>query len=686
MTSTPANGHDSVTDGRLSRSARKVAIPVLAVFSLVGVYALYSALGWPVLVIGGTVVLAAVGMVCFISAENRTVYWRIIFWLGAALVSPLVLFGFNVLWNWRPLPHLPLGVGLVVAVAVFATVGFFYLWLGASRRVAASVGFTFALVFVLGLPILISKFEDRQEVAPPELLVSQLDVLLVVAGGPTSDLPSIEPDPAAASWDIRYSVARMTGHSLRWVLLNSPSPDAARRAAAGDIGFVAGEPTLREHADHALMLVVDGTPPVVVDPTALPNVAGTSGEVGRWRRVARLAAPPGTPTFALLQTTDERRVGRWDEWLGERSGAAVSVQRSGAQAITDTALHVATSAPTAQEDMALALKYRPLLLFDTSDPVDTPLEVDTFFRSGLVELCREEVRETSCEKVHGSSQLENGATHLRIDVPEPGAPARREVAARTNPAPGRVVGPLGPAPGTASAIYVHVVPGDGADDNLVYLDYWWYLSYNQARSAAGASCGAGLVIPGKTCFDHQSDWEGVTVVVDRTGKEPVPVAVQYAQHSDVVSYPWDYLRRIWQGEAYRPLVRGVDDASDRPLVFVARGTHASYPKLCPPNCRQVAHKNREEKVHRGDEPWPGNDTTRCTADVCLKALPTHNRGADPALWNAFEGTWGERHCILVYYCDSDNAPTAPASQDRYKEPWEIDGTVDATGRFSASEG
>jgi hypothetical protein len=30
-----------------------------------------------------------------------------------------------------------------------------------------------------------------------------------------------------------------------------------------------------------------------------------------------------------------------------------------------------------------------------------------------------------------------------------------------------------------------------------------------------AFCGAGLVIPGITCHDHQSDWEGLTVVVDR---------------------------------------------------------------------------------------------------------------------------------------------------------------------------
>src|SRR5262249_28280148 len=92
-----------------------------------------------------------------------------------------------------------------------------------------------------------------------------------------------------------------------------------------------------------------------------------------------------------------------------------------------------------------------------------------------------------------------------------------------------------------TAIYVHPVSVTHDDGRrLLYLDYWWYLAYNPVELGGGALCGAGLVISGVTCPSHQSDWEGVTVVVDRTGK-PRLLAVQYAQHSDVVRYPWSLL-------------------------------------------------------------------------------------------------------------------------------------------------
>jgi hypothetical protein len=63
---------------------------------------------------------------------------------------------------------------------------------------------------------------------------------------------------------------------------------------------------------------------------------------------------------------------------------------------------------------------------------------------------------------------------------------------------------------------------------------------------AGTSCGVGLSLPGKTCFDHQSDWEGITIVFDRRDKTPVPVAVQFAQHGAVVRYGYQDLLGIWR--------------------------------------------------------------------------------------------------------------------------------------------
>jgi hypothetical protein len=55
-------------------------------------------------------------------------------------------------------------------------------------------------------------------------------------------------------------------------------------------------------------------------------------------------------------------------------------------------------------------------------------------------------------------------------------------------------------------------------------------------------------------------------------------------------------------------------------------------------------------------------------------LPTTSGGSAPALWNAFEGPWGQRNCFLRYYCDSTSPPAAPGQQARYEDPREHDGT------------
>lgn len=703
---------------------RWITILVLAVFVGAGLSGLNDAVGWP-----APAIAAGILATCLLWRWLR----HLLYWPGVVVIPIVALIGFNVAWDWLGLPRIDLLPGLAVAIAVFASGAIIYLHLREPVPVAALVGIPLATLFVLVVPSVASRiiagdhkvwgplavavfvvaaivyirlrgsvpaaaffgiplaivlvlivpsvagtaFVDQHKVSAAQLpIASKLDLMIVVAAPGGGAQAGIEPTSAPLAWDIHYSVARAKGRNLRWALLDSEDPAAATSAAGGSGGFVAGSPTLRDGADRALLLIIDGTPPVVADPSALPNVARAPGEIARWREIARAAAPPGTPTFALLQTTDPSRLARWDRWLGRRGGA-LSIQKSGSQVVTDTALHAATEAPTAREDMALAMKYRPVLLFDGREPVDTPLDIGSFFATGRVELCREQAIATPCETVRDSSQLINGATHLRIDLPRPRIPSHD----RTPVSPEQVAGaaPPGPTANTTSTIYVHAVPVTSGGQKLVYLDYWWYLPYNPAGTASGASCRVGLAIPGVTCFDHQSDWEGVTVVVDRTN-EPALVAVQYAEHSDVVRYPWDYLRGIWQGSAYAPFTSGIEDAEHRPLVFVARGSHASYATPCTQACHQVAAA-LTDNARRGNDPWPGNYTPACTAAACLKPLPTRNHGAEPALWNAFEGTWGERHCILVYVCDADNAPVAPANQNRYKHPWQISGTVDARGHF-----
>lgn len=91
------------------------------------------------------------------------------------------------------------------------------------------------------------------------------------------------------------------------------------------------------------------------------------------------------------------------------------------------------------------------------------------------------------------------------------------------------------------ATYVHVYPRAGGGINV---QYWFFYPYND----------------GPLFFDHEHDWEHVTV---RLTAEREPVSADFAQHANDrpgVSHPWAELTR--EGE--------------HPLVFSALGTHASY--------------------------------------------------------------------------------------------------------------
>jgi len=152
-----------------------------------------------------------------------------------------------------------------------------------------------------------------------------------------------------------------------------------------------------------------------------------------------------------------------------------------------------------------------------------------------------------------------------------------------------------------------------------------------------------------------------------------------------VRYAWTSLRERWDREPkFRRFLADVPDGAHRPLVFVAAGTHASYPVPCSRGCVQTPHPTREEQEHRGTLRWEGNDTTRCAELRCVRPLPTRAGGNLPALWNGFEGVWGRRHCVLRVYCNSGSPPAAPGKQGRYRHPTRFNGSVER-GEFKKAE-
>jgi hypothetical protein len=658
----------------------KLAPGIAAVALVLGVYALVDAFpGWvfdALTVAVLAAVLLSLAIVLWPRLWQRPAsYVAPVF--GAAVVAFLALAGVNVITNLIvdaiDQGSLPIWVGLILAVAVFWAAAFWYLrarrsW---SRKAATLTSGLLAVFVILVVPLLVGlQKADRSPVPKPKSIAPQLDIALVSDGSRHPAPPQLPASPLLEEFDLTYSVGFAAGEEVRWTLVGSDSEAEALAAVArGDEAPALSAPPPQL---EVLLLLVDGTAPVNAGPEELSDKRGRRGEVVRWKRVARNATDRGVPAFALLQTEDRRRLRSWESFGSP--GRAVSAQGFGGRTVAEAAVRLAISSPTEQADLALALEYRPILLFDRREKVPWPVSIDAMFKAGAFTLCRDEgVAETDCgdEPLRRPAELENGGTHLQLDLEELGNLRGRALEALQGHE--EEASPLTPA-GAGSAIYVHPYSITRNKRELLYLDYWWYLPDNPVEVGGGTLCGAGFVIPGVTCLSHQSDWEGMTVVVRRKGIASEIVAVQYAQHDDIVRYDWGQLRAYWDnlpdGRVKEQLAR-IPDASKRPIAFIANGTHATYPTPCEA-CRQKQGLSFGEDPRRGDFGWVGNETGACVAAGCLQMLPTRAGGEEPALWNAFEGPWGKRNCFLTYYCDSSSPPPAPGSQGRYQDPTRYD--------------
>ncbi len=82
-----------------------------------------------------------------------------------------------------------------------------------------------------------------------------------------------------------------------------------------------------------------------------------------------------------------------------------------------------------------------------------------------------------------------------------------------------------------------------------WVQYWFFYYYND-YNLIGPFIGAGR---------HEGDWEMIQIGVDAAGDAAVAV---YAQHDHAGSYDWDQV--------------DLEPGTQQPIVYVARGSHASY--------------------------------------------------------------------------------------------------------------
>lgn len=266
----------------------------------------------------------------------------------------------------------------------------------------------------------------------------------------------------------------------------------------------------------------------------------------------------------------------------------------------------ARSAPRSPPDAAAALAPLAPELDADRDGVEDALEDALLARFAPVVILhpRERALPSSAEWLLARSQLRKPSDQPRVleasmlgvftalVVPELDVPA-----AHLKPAGRARRGSDDPRDWTA---YGHVFRG--ADGGLL-VQYWFLYPFND----------------GYWAFDHEGDWEHVTV---RVGADGRPAGVWYARHGDAMPGVW---------VAWGAIAR----EGERPVVLAARGTHASYarPDEPPPWDQVCAEVEPARAEAAGCAVWRTGDAPRGVPNL-------GERGAPREPFLAWPGRWG----------------------------------------------
>jgi hypothetical protein len=161
----------------------------------------------------------------------------------------------------------------------------------------------------------------------------------------------------------------------------------------------------------------------------------------------------------------------------------------------------------------------------------------------------------------------------------------------------------------ADRIYGREVP---AEDGGAWLQYWFFYLFNNK-----AFLGFGL---------HEGDWEMVQVRVGAGGE---PESMAFAQHNHGQSCAWSVVQK----------------KEKRPVVYVARGSQASFP---------FAGKHKAPIVpdHADGKGAEVSPTLEVIAD-------------DPPGWIGWPGRWGSSKARNIA---ESNSPRGPAHQEKWSHP------------------
>jgi hypothetical protein len=290
------------------------------------------------------------------------------------------------------------------------------------------------------------------------------------------------------------------------------------------------------------------------------------------------------------------------------------------------AITAAVAAPARADGLSpddLLARYQPITVLSQGE-LFAPTDVDDFLADATLEL----------RGPDGSFE--------RAEMPPAGVPVRGDgwrldhrCAAIAGPA--STVQCYDPASQGPSVVYgrYEVIAG------TTVLSYWLFYEHNFWSHPA---------LPfGAAWQAHEGDWEVVHIVLD---DKRTPVEVAVSQHCTGQ-------RRAWDDVPKAP-------GTDHPIVFVARGSHASYftpgvhpfaPACVPPQARPL---NPVDVNVPGVSLGPGTTAIELVHDQSPR-------------WLRFPGTWGETQYLAapafgIPPTAFGTSPVGPAFQDDWLDP------------------
>lgn len=306
----------------------------------------------------------------------------------------------------------------------------------------------------------------------------------------------------------------------------------------------------------------------------------------------------------------------------------------------------------------LAERFRPWLKFDSQEAW-RPLNISLLLSERAADgspahtFCARPPATAGCTGIQG----EAGFRQLTDDASALGASTFINLAGTSKNdyrGPGNCPGLADCGSGPRSAIYYHVTQSN----DRFYIDYWWYLRFNNFyRSDPSFSCKTKFARENGICDEHEGDWEGVTVVTPPGDDKQLDYVV-YAAHKGTFRYSGSQL---------------VKHGGTRPDVYLARGSHAAYPRPCESKCEQpIAVQGLvalPESTFDGKKDWE-RDAENCKANApgsCLLSLPRADR--DPRAWTVWPGQWGGGCGDVCGGAAGASSPRSPGLQARFQTPW-----------------